>query len=169
MTVRVIGIGQPAAGDDGVGLVVLDALRRRDLPAGVRLHAVAEPSGILPLLEGASAVVLVDAVLGARPGDVLHLEAASLAGARVVPLSTHGLGVAQALALARTLAPEAMPARLDIVGIGIERPAPGSTGLSAAVAAAVPRAVEDIIALLGARGAKPGGTSCTNLLSPDAS
>ena len=34
---RIVGLGQPAAGDDGVGLAVLDWLRERGVPAGVEL------------------------------------------------------------------------------------------------------------------------------------
>lgn len=169
MTVRVLGIGQPAAGDDGVGLVVLEKLRRQHLPDAIELGTVAEPSGLLSLLEAADHVVLVDAVLGGTPGEVLQLDAASLAGANVVPLSTHGVGVAQALALARVLAPGSMPDRIDIVGICIEPPTVGQIGLSDAVAAAVPRAVLAVEEILGLRAANPGGGSCTNPLSPNRS
>ena len=162
MAARVIGIGQPSAGDDGVGLVVLEALRSASLPAGTELHAVAEPSGILPLLAGADPLVLVDAVLGGVPGGVLCLDESALAGGEAVPLSTHGVGVAQVLALGRALDAEAFPRRLVLVGVSIAAPARGAMGLSAAVSGAVPRAMTEVQRILG-------GRSCTNPRSPDRS
>ena len=42
MRARVIGLGQAAAGDDGVGLAVLDALRARGVPADVELVRATE-------------------------------------------------------------------------------------------------------------------------------
>lgn len=140
MTTRIVGIGAPAAGDDGVGLVVLDALEQETWPDGVELHAVTEPSQIVPLLAGADAVILVDAVLGGAPGAVLHLDRAALAAGAAAPVSSHGIGVAQALALAERLDPGGGPKRLDIIGVCIASPERGAQTLSAPVAAAVPRA-----------------------------
>ncbi len=123
----IIGLGQLAAGDDAVGLLVARALGAREC---------ADASLVLALLED-QRVVIVDAVVGGgAPGDVLELDPAALATGPQ-PVSTHGLGVAEAIAMARTLYGTIDVA---IVGIVIER----RTGdeLSPAVAAAVPRAVE---------------------------
>jgi len=149
MRVRVIGIGQPMAGDDGVGLAVVRHLRKLALPERVELMETADPSGLPPLLEDADLVVLVDAVAGAgRPGRVLHLTPAGLQADGPCGSSTHGLGVGWAIELARTLSPDRIPWRIDLVGISIERPRCLSEGLSAAVAAAVPRAAEEVACIL---------------------
>ncbi len=151
MTVRarVIGIGRASAGDDGVGLAVVDALRAAPLGSGVELCNVAEPTALIPLLEGASRVVLVDAVVGAgRAGEVLALSADDLDDAAPRLFSTHGVSVAQALALARALAPDGPSADVKIVAVCIARPTGPAHGLSTEIAAAVPRAAAAVVACI---------------------
>ena len=89
-------------------------------------------------LEEGRRVVVVDAVVGGgAPGAVMRLDARALA-AGPTPLSSHGIGVAEAIELARTLYGEGAVARVEIVGVAIDRPAAGARiGLSPAVAAAV--------------------------------
>jgi hydrogenase maturation protease len=144
---RVIALGQAAAGDDGVGFRVLDALRARGVPPGVELLRAAEDSALVELLETPAPVVLVDAVLGSPAGEVVELAPHQLADG-IQAVSTHGLGVAQALALARTLTPNTVSPSIRIVGVTIERPVTRGWELSAPVAAAVARAVERVLALV---------------------
>jgi hydrogenase maturation protease len=147
----VIALGQSAAGDDGVGLAVLEALRARGVPEGVELVRAAEDSALVALLETSAPVVLVDAVLGSPPGEVVELAPEELAPRGLRPVSTHGLGVAQALALARALAPGRIAPLVRIVAVTIAQPVEYAWELSPAVAAAAPRAVERVLALLEAR------------------
>ncbi|MFT3772165.1 MAG: hydrogenase maturation protease [Minicystis sp.] len=149
MGVLVIGIGQRTAGDDGVGLAVLDAIRARGLPRGVELVAAAEGSALVPLIASAGRVVLVDAVLAAPPGRVLDLAPADLAAGEAASISTHGLGVGQAIELARITDPGGVAAEIQIVAVTIDRPPRGAIGLSPAVAAAVPRAAARVLSLAG--------------------
>jgi len=129
----IVGIGQLAAGDDGVGLAVARELAAR----GFAVRESADASILLALLEAGHRVVIVDAVVGGgSPGRVMQLDPAGL-GTGPTPLSSHGLGVSEAIALARTLYGDAAVARLAIIGIAIERPATHAVGLSPAVAAAV--------------------------------
>jgi hydrogenase maturation protease len=143
----VIGLGQPAAGDDGVGVAVLERLRTDGVPPGVELVRAVEPTALVELLAVQVPVVLIDAVASAAPGEVLELGPDELAGRGAPPYSTHGLDVERAIALARALSPRITPA-LRIVGVGIARPPLRATGLSPAVAAAVPRAAERVRALV---------------------
>jgi hydrogenase maturation protease len=147
----VIALGQAAAGDDGAGLAVLDELRRSGVPNGVELVHAAEDSALLSLLETPAPVVLVDAVLGERPGTVLELSPDELAASGLRPVSTHGLGAVQAIALARTLSPGMISPEIRIVGITIARPARYTHALSPAVSEAVPRAAARVRALVGGR------------------
>lgn len=146
---RVIAIGQAAAGDDGVGLAVLDALRARGVPADVECLRAPEDAALVSLLETRAPVVLVDAVLDAPAGRVLVLSPDDLAmrGARAV--STHGIGVANAIELARTLAPDAVSPSVRVVAITIERAVRYEPRLSPAVSAAVPRAAARVLELVG--------------------
>lgn len=143
MGTRILGVGQPFAGDDGVGIAVLEELRRRALPTGLQLIAIADLLGLLPHLESGDRIVLVDAVLGAEPGRVLELDPRALSAANSA--SSHGLGVAHALDLARALTPNrALPA-VKIVAVTISRATRYRIGLSPGVAAAVCQAADEVL------------------------
>jgi hydrogenase maturation protease len=150
---RVIACGQALAGDDGVGFAVLARLRERSLP-GLELAEAGETAALLTLLATPRPIVLIDAVVARPAGQVVVLTLADLlAGAGPGACSTHGLSVGRAVALARALLPPGEPPVISLVGITIETLRRGREGLSAAVAAAVPRAVEAVLEL--ARGS-PG-------------
>lgn len=130
----VVGIGQLAAGDDGVGLAVARALAAR----GLAVRESADASILLALLADGHRVVVVDAVAGGGPpGAVIRIDPDALAAGGAAPLSSHGLGVAEAIAIARTLHGDGVVAGLAIVGVAIGRPAAHAIGLSPAVAAAI--------------------------------
>lgn len=152
MVRRVIGLGQRAAGDDGVGLAVLSRLRERGAPPGVELLELAEATGLLPLLEAPGLMILVDAVLGAAEGEVLRLRPEALEERALRPLSTHGVGLLAVLELARALSAGLSEPRLWIVAIGIARPGEYRLGLSPAVSAAISRATAEVLSLLEAEG-----------------
>lgn len=142
----IIGLGQPAAGDDGVGLAVVRALRRaRPEVAAVELT---DAAGLVELLTGEPAV-LVDAVVDAGPPGAL-VEIPRDRIAEVPAVSTHGVGVGEAIGLAEALNGPAAVADLRLLGVAIARPDRLSTGLSPDVAAAVPRAVRRLEAWIDA-------------------
>jgi hydrogenase maturation protease len=128
----IVGIGQPGAGDDGVGVAVAHALAARGLDA----RACADASLVLALLDAGRRVVVVDAVVDAPAGAVRALDVAALAAAPP-PWSSHGVGVVAAIQIARALHGDSVLARLAIVGIAIARPGAPALGLSPAVAAAI--------------------------------
>jgi hydrogenase maturation protease len=145
---RVIALGQTAAGDDGVGLAVLEELRRGGVPEGVELVHAPEDGALITLLETPATVVLVDAVVGGRPGEVLEVGPEELEAKGLRPISTHGLGTAQAIALACAVAPATVAPAIRIVGITIAAPARYVQALSPIVAAAVPAAAARVRALM---------------------
>ncbi len=139
MTVVVVGIGNDHRRDDGVGPAVATALATHPLP-GVRvLTCAAEPTAILDAWDGAALAVVIDAVAGPDtvPGRVRRCTAADLAGAGGI--SSHDLSLAQTYELGRVLG--RAPGCLVVVAIDAADTGHG-TGLSPAVAAAVPYAVE---------------------------
>ena len=148
MRARVIGLGQAAAGDDGVGLAVLAYLRERGVPDGVEALLVSEPSALIPLLETPVPVVLVDAVLGTPPGEVIELGPDELDNRALLSVSSHGMGIPQAVGMARVLAGDAVSPSIRIVGVTIVQPDRFQHGLSPEVAAAIPRAAERALALV---------------------
>jgi hydrogenase maturation protease len=93
---------------------------------------------------------VVDAVIdGGVPGSVLQLDTGALASGPA-PLSSHGLGVAEAIELARTLYGAQVVGDVQIVGVAIDRPTGAMFGLSPAVAAAVEPAAMLAVALASA-------------------
>lgn len=150
VTTRIIGIGQPYAGDDGAGIAVLRVLRHdRRLPAGISLHETTDPARLVALLDGIRHAIVVDALVSAAPpGTVMCVAPEALAADAGAAYSSHGIDVAAAIALARALAAPAAAPRISIVAIAIAPPAGPGDSLSAPVAAALPRAAARILALL---------------------
>jgi hydrogenase maturation protease len=113
----VIGVGNPDRGDDGAGR----AVARRLLARAPRGLDVRECSGEATQLMGAWAgfddVVVVDACRGAGPPGSVHRIAPDEVE-RIATLrhaSTHSLGVAAAIGLARALG--RLPSRLVVYAI----------------------------------------------------
>lgn len=107
----VIGLGNLDRGDDAVGLLVARGL---DLPDVDVCEASGEPTELVSLWDGRQDVWVVDAACsGAPPGTVHHLG--TPLPAFVGSGSTHGLGLSDAVELARVL--ELLPPRLSVVAI----------------------------------------------------
>jgi hydrogenase maturation protease len=140
-TVLIVGVGNQHRGDDGVGLAVARQLGTRG--DTVVIQCDGEPARLVASLAGATRAYIVDAAdFGAAPGTILRMEA----GAGPMPavpgtVSTHGLGLAESLDLARALGQ--LPQRCVIYAIQGLDFAPG-VGLSAAVATAADEVAERI-------------------------
>lgn len=107
--VRVVGVGNPEAGDDAVGLLAVRAARPELEALGVEVVETGAGLHVVDLLAGADLVVIVDAVRepsGARtPGTIVRAEAGpeGLPAELGSSLSSHGFGVAEAVGLAAAL------------------------------------------------------------------
>ncbi|HET8975813.1 MAG TPA: hydrogenase maturation protease [Solirubrobacterales bacterium] len=146
----VIGIGNRFRRDDGAGLEVARRLRESD-PAGVEiLEQEGEPASLLEAWSHAHEALVIDGVSsGAPPGTLHRFEVAE--GPLPVELfspSTHALGVADAVELAREL--DRLPGRLAVYGIEGEDFGVGE-GLTATVQAAVDQLVAELHEELGGR------------------
>jgi hydrogenase maturation protease len=97
--------------------------------------------------EGADLAVLVDAVVsGGKPGTIYRFDGAHRLPARFFrAASSHVLGLAEALELARAL--DRLPERIMVVGIEAGDVSLGQ-GLSDAAAAALPRAADMVVQML---------------------
>jgi hydrogenase maturation protease len=119
--IRIIGVGGPL-GDDRAGL---EAARRLAAapPPGCEIVAADRPGlGLIELLEGADAVIIIDAVRsGAPPGTLHDLDLSRLASGVSAAVSSHAFGVAAALQLAAQLGHR--PAHGRVLGVEI---APGT-------------------------------------------
>ncbi len=109
----VIGCGNPERSDDGAGILVAQRLRDLGLDACVYMG---ESLGLIDLWEHADEVILVDAVMTGAPPGTIHVWdglRSSLVGK--APDSTHGLSVAEAVEIARSL--DRLPSGLQVYGI----------------------------------------------------
>jgi hydrogenase maturation protease len=140
----VIGIGNPLRGDDAAGVAVADRLRPR-VPTGVEVVACSEePSRLMEAWDGAESLVLVDTVSsGAEPGTLHRFEAGEVAvPARTFRSSTHAIGIADTIELARALG--RLPQRVRVYGVEAGGFATG-TPLTPAVETAVEALVHVVL------------------------
>lgn len=113
----VIGLGNEFRGDDTAGLLVARRLRERGATEAVVLACEADPAGLVTAWTGADLAIVVDTVVsGAAPGTVQRFDvSAAPLPARLTASSTHALGVAEAIELARAL--DRLPGRTIVYGI----------------------------------------------------
>jgi hydrogenase maturation protease len=153
-SVLILGVGNPLAGDDGVGVKAIEALAAAgNLPEGVRLLDVGVLGiDILAWVQPQEPVVILDAVHGkGEPGTLYRLGLDEIEAPAEPPLSVHDLGVAHALQAARLMG---RPLHGMLIGVEPARIETFTTGLSPAVAAALPAlqaaAIREAERLLGA-------------------
>ena len=151
----VVGLGNPILTDDGVGIYVVREAEKR---CGQDDVAFAEASvGGLRLLDtigGYERVILVDAIQTetGEPGDLHHLHPNDLRASRHSG-STHDLSLPGALALGRGMG-MTLPTdeALSIVAVEVEDVLTFGEECTGAVAAAIPGAVDAVLAELEAVG-----------------
>jgi len=148
--IRVIGVGNLWRGDDGVGPAAVAYFEGRRAGGARTMTAPAEATALMAAFDGADAAIIIDAAapVGA-PGRITRLDAneGTLPTDEDSP-STHGFGVAAALALAEAL--KTRPPTLLVYAVEGADFGQGE-GLSPPVAAAIPllvdRVVEEIAAI----------------------
>jgi hydrogenase maturation protease len=149
--ILVAGIGNIFFGDDAFGCEVVRQLLERPIPAGVTIRDFGIRSYDLAYaIMEADVTILVDATpQGKTPGTIFLIEPDlnSLAAGEVV--NAHGMNPVRALQMVRAMG--GRPGKLYLVGCepAVLEPEEGAMGLSEAVQAAVPKAVEMIESLVG--------------------
>jgi len=150
--ILILGLGNPILSDDGIGIHVVRALSGHSFAPGVtRAEASVGGLRLLEVLAGYDRVILVDAIVTPEgdPGQIFLLGPQDLR-ASLHSGSAHDLSLPSALKLGRELGME-IPEDKNIKIIAIqaadvrtleERPTP-------AVEAAIPKAVETVLAILG--------------------
>ena len=150
--VRVIGLGNSILKDDGVGIHVARALRRRlaegaGAPGGAIdvVEACQAGFGLLDLLQGWDHVVIIDALMldGLAPGEIVCLRPTDV---RATPhlCAAHGIDLPTALALGEQLG-YAMPREIVIFAVQAADLATLSEQLSPPVAAAIPEVLAQVL------------------------
>lgn len=144
---KIIGCGNPIAGDDGIGVYIINKLKGLSLPEGITLlEGGTDPLNLLQMLRAAPKAILVDAVKGAgKPGEVVLLTPDQLDLHPQEGLSLHQFNLAHVLSLGYNLYPEEMPKEILVVAIEAFDTTPGNLELSAPVKKAVPQAIQIIL------------------------
>jgi hydrogenase maturation protease len=127
----VVGIGNTIAGDDGVGIVVAERLRRRWPQTGEVLVAIlpGDLFAVSDLLDQAEEFLFVDAIAGESIGEIRILTSAQ----RAFAPSLHQTDIGAVMASLKTLAVvDPFPA-WQVWGITISPPEELGEGLSPAV------------------------------------
>ena len=143
----VIGIGNCDRGDDAAGRIVAQLLRGR-VPATVRiLEHDGEATAVLADLQELREVWVIDAARsGAPPGTIHRIDCSNTnAAVQSGSVSSHGFGVAEAIALARALG--TLPPLCIVYAIEAEHFTPGAAR-SCAVTRAAQEVAERILAEL---------------------
>jgi hydrogenase maturation protease len=152
---KVIGVGNEWRGDDAVGLLVVRRLKADQVPEVSIAECRGTVTAVREAWKDAAGVIVVDAVFsGGRPGAIYRFNIHD--GEAPVQLSrspsSHGLGVAEALALGRLF--QELPPYLIIYGIEGRHFGPGQE-VSQEVEAAIPEVVrrlrQEIQAWLGGK------------------
>jgi hydrogenase maturation protease len=140
VTRLLVGLGNPDRGDDGAGRAVARRLLAGDHPGLDVRESTGEATALMDAWAGYDDVALVDACRGAGPAGSIHRIGPDDVD-RVATLrhaSTHSLGVAAAIGLARALG--TLPRRLAVYAIEASQAREGP-GLSPEVE----RAVEEVV------------------------
>lgn len=112
--IRVIGCGNLLMGNDSAGLRVIELLEE-SAPGFEIIEGGTGGIGLLPLMEGADLVIIVDAMtgIGEKPGDIFVFN--ETPPYRPSKLSFQDVGVAEVIDIAGELLPE-----VEVIAIGIE-------------------------------------------------
>ena len=141
---KVIGVGNAWRGDDAVGLLVARRLREDPLLQAEIVECRGTVTAVREAWKDSAGVIVVDAVVsGSRPGAIHRFNAlgAGVPAELSRSPSSHGWGVAEALALGQVL--HELPPWLIIYGIEGQNFGPGQE-VSQEVAGAIPEAARRI-------------------------
>jgi hydrogenase maturation protease len=142
--IKIIGVGNPFRGDDAAGLWVVRRLKSEQLPRVEITENPGTATALASAWQNSARVIVVDAVVtGGQPGTISRFDAHDPGATFPVSRSpsSHGWGVAEAVALGRLL--QELPPVLIIYGIEGQNFTLG-TDSSPEVAAAIPEAARRI-------------------------
>lgn len=141
--IRIIGLGNEFRGDDAVGLLAVRRIRGSVGNCAEVVEAGTAGVELLELMKGAPAVLLIDAARsGQAPGTIHRLDAsAGPIVPHLFPRSTHAVGVAEAVELARTLG--VLPPKVIVYGIEA-----GNTEVGHSLSPQVGHALDEVVQLI---------------------
>lgn len=150
MKTIVLGVGNPILRDDGVGIHVIEEMRKRRLNDSDVSFDTAFTGGLnlLDMIRGYEKVILVDAITEQKstPGEVKRLSIHSATSLH--SSNPHELSLAEALTLAKDFGDSSLPKEIILIGIVVRQAHDFGEQLSTEVQCAVPTAVRMVLSEL---------------------
>jgi hydrogenase maturation protease len=146
MKTIVLGVGNPILKDDGVGVHVIDALRKHITDPFVTLETASTGGlNLLDVIRGYEKVILIDAVKlpGSPPGKVKRFLLSDFQ--TVHSCNPHDVSLSEALQLAKQLGEQQLPSMIILIGITVNTIYEFGEQLSKEVAVAIPTAVNLVL------------------------
>lgn len=114
--ITVLGVGNLIMGDDAAGLLLLERLQAAvDDPRIAFVDGATGGMELLPVVQEATRLLILDAVAGQVPGTVVELNGDQVPRLLATKLSPHQVGLLDLFAAARMLGTE--PSEVSVVGI----------------------------------------------------
>jgi len=145
--ILVLGVGNILHRDDGVGVHVVNALRKRTsiTPLADIVDGGTAGFDLLTIMAGRKKIIIIDALKADDvPGSIYRIPAYALKDSGSM-LSLHEAGVKKIIDMLHFMGEDP---EIEIVGIVIEDISSVEIGLSDKVENAVPRAIEEIIKII---------------------
>ena len=144
MRTIVLGVGNPILRDDGVGIHVVNQLKKHINDPNVTIdEALTGGMNLLDMIRGYDKAILIDAVKikHAQTGEVKRFLLSDITS--VHSNNPHDVTLLEALQLAEKLGEDHIPREIVVIGIVLDKmPLEFGEHLSSTVAEAVPKAVE---------------------------
>ena len=139
--VLILGIGNILLKDDGIGVYIVDELKKRNLPEKVELFDGGTGGfHLIPFIEGKKKLIIIDAIVTEdEPGTIYRLNLDDVVYRKKAGFSLHEAGIIEALRSASLSGaiPEAI-----VIGIRPKDFKSFGTEITPEVKAAFPRVIE---------------------------
>ena len=147
--VLIIGLGSPIMSDDAIGLHVVEAIEKLNLPGVCTQQEAVGGLDIIPMVMDNRNVIIVDAIQTFQipPGTVTIMDPDDFQNT-VAPSSAHEMNLPTAMHLGRQLEPTRMPEKVRFVAIEVQDLRTVSEDMTPAVEAAIPSAVEAVLKII---------------------
>lgn len=143
---KVVFIGNPISGDDGIGLFLYHELKKeKTLDNYELIEAGTIGIDLVSLIKNGEKVIIVDAICSSEEVGKVGLIDPKKLKPNTNLVSPHDFGVEETLALIKTIHPKT---RINIIGISIKEPKAFCDGLSKGLMTKMPRIKEEIIGLI---------------------
>ena len=115
--ILIIGIGNRYRGDDALGCLMADEMKREAPDTAEIMEHDGEPASLIDCWQGRECVILIDAVSsGAKAGTIHYIDLQTQAlPDKFRSYSTHAFGIAEAVELARVL--NKLPPKILFYGV----------------------------------------------------